>query len=374
MALTAERAGADGGSRVPRRSADRSLMYILHAGNLYGTERMALATIVGLRDEFQPLLVTPPGTVVDEARRLEVPVAVFRSRFELAACMRRFFAERSDIVVVATGIVHSVIATALNAAYRRRLVHLHVVHGGSDDVHSYGRKKLLNRAGVTFVAVSDFVRDRLRSYGVRADRIRVIENFVPEMQSENSPHRASFSGEPVRRVIVISRLDRVKRVHLLLDALEACPELSALDVKIFGGPGDDYEEIRRRVSRSHPNVQLMGFAADIAEQLARSDLLVHLCPTEPFGLGVIEAMAADVPVLVPDGGGAGAIVQHGVTGYRFRTDDRGDLVRQLQAVVRSTPDQLNRVVANGRRLLLTRFSPAARLDDYRALMTGAGSR
>ena len=38
------------------------LIYALHSGNLYGTERMALATLAGLSgDEFAPWLIAPPG-------------------------------------------------------------------------------------------------------------------------------------------------------------------------------------------------------------------------------------------------------------------------------------------------------------------------
>ena len=37
------------------------LVYALHSGNLYGTERMALATLQGLRDRFDPVLLAPPG-------------------------------------------------------------------------------------------------------------------------------------------------------------------------------------------------------------------------------------------------------------------------------------------------------------------------
>ena len=45
------------------------LIYALHSGNLYGTERMALSTAAGLLDRFTPLIMRPrPG-----ARRSRAP-------------------------------------------------------------------------------------------------------------------------------------------------------------------------------------------------------------------------------------------------------------------------------------------------------------
>ena len=46
------------------------LLYSLHSGNLYGTERMALATALGLRDEFETTFVAPEGPFHAEASRI----------------------------------------------------------------------------------------------------------------------------------------------------------------------------------------------------------------------------------------------------------------------------------------------------------------
>ena len=66
---------------------------------------------------------------------------------------------------VATGVMHSAVCLTLNLLYRRRIRHFHIVHGGSSDLHSYGRKKWLNHTGVRFIAVSDWTKQKLISYG-----------------------------------------------------------------------------------------------------------------------------------------------------------------------------------------------------------------
>ena len=63
------------------------------------------------------------------------------------------------------------------------------------------------------------------------------------------------------------------------------------------------------------------FRPSAAEYYAASDLLIHTCPTEPFGMVILEAMAARIPVLVPDEGGAASLIDDGRTGFKFKADD-----------------------------------------------------
>jgi hypothetical protein len=65
-----------------------ALLYALHSGNLYGTERMALATLEGLLDEFDPIVFAPPGAALQEAQRRGIPGFAFRNPLEFALQLR----------------------------------------------------------------------------------------------------------------------------------------------------------------------------------------------------------------------------------------------------------------------------------------------
>jgi glycosyltransferase involved in cell wall biosynthesis len=345
----------------------RPLIYALHSGNLYGTERMALATLSGLSNEFAPWLLAPNGPVIDEARRLGIPARAFSGARDFARQLQPLVAAHRNFAFVATGVVHSLACIALAGAYRRRVSHVHVVHGGTDERLSYGRKRLLNRLPVRFVAVSDFVRERLLAHRVRDERVAVIENFLPDTQVAGASRRPPFARAGVRRVAIVSRIDPIKRVDLALDALDRAPELAALEINVFG-TGWSLDALRERAARSHPNVRFHGFRDDVGDRLAEHDLLLHLCPQEPFGLAVIEAMAAGLPVLVPDSGGAGSLVRPGDTGFHFRANDAHDLSNALKALSLTDADELNRVVARADAALCERFGERARLADYRRLL------
>ncbi len=348
------------------------LLYVLHSGNLYGTERMALATLEGLGTDVDPVLCAPPGPVLAESQRRGVPSIAFKSPRDLALLLRRELSSRRAVSFAATAVTHSLLFVALNALYRRRGVHIHMVHGGTDERDSYGRKKVLNPTGVRFVAVSDYVRERLIANGVRADRITVIENFLGSEDVAARPRRPAFTIPGVRRVLVVSRVDPIKRVDLLLDALDRHTGPRSLEFRILG-TGWDLDALRERARATHPNVAFAGFSDDVPGELARSDLLLHLCPVEPFGLAILEAMAAGIPVLVPDSGGAGSLVEDGVSGLRFRADDADDLARRLATLQTADAQTLNRLVAGGDRQLATCFSAAARIADYRRLFKGVAS-
>lgn len=337
----------------------QAIIYILHSGNLYGTERMALATMTGLNQQGRGTLLAPPGPVHGEAARLGLDSRSFASVSDLFRALRGALVRHGQYQIVATGVSHSLIAQALAWVRRCRIRHLHVVHGGTDERLSYGRKALLGRLPVTLIAVSAFVRDRLLAHGCREQNISIIENFLPA-----PPARQRNQGRPgpIKRVAMISRLDPIKRVHLLIEAIERQPAMRDLQFEIFG-EGSEFETLRRRAA-ALPNLILHGFRADAADRLAEFDLLVHTCAEEPFGLAILEAMASGVPVLVPNAGGAGALVDDGRTGFHFPANCSGGLANRLVDLMTLPPASLGQVIDGARHALATRFSPARGLGEY----------
>lgn len=347
------------------------LLYVLHSGKLYGTERVALDTAQGLADEFEPILFGPPGAAMDEAEKLGFEARRFRGAKQFAKTLRPCLARYPSLTFVATGVMHSAVCLMLNLLYRRQVTHFQIVHGGSNDTDSYARKKWLNHTGVRFIAVSQWTKEKLISYGVRADLIEVVPNSLPDARVANLPRRGPYDRPGIRSAIVVSRLDPMKRVGTLLDALDRGPrELAEISFRIFG-LGPEMDPLQARAAGTHPNVQFAGLSGDIPNQMAAADLLVHASPAEPFGLVVLEAMAANVAVLVADAAGPGAIVEDGVNGFKFRPEDPAHLAERLTQLQRAPADLLNAVVAGGRRTVEETYSARRMLAKYRGLFSPA---
>lgn len=346
------------------------LVYTLRDGNLYGTERMALATAAGLAAEgFDPTLIAPPGPALARAAAAGWTTLAFEGWAGFAAALTQVLSAHRRLAFLATDVKHSLAFAAANLAFRRRAAHVHPVHGGQPtDEIAYGRKRFAAKAGAVLVAVSDFVRRRLLDFGAPAGSVRVVENFLPPERIADAPKRPAFAEPGVRRIAVVSRLEWNKRLDVLLDALAGRADVAArLSVRVLGG-GAMCDGLRRRAAALPGRVEFVGFTDRVAEELASADLLVHTCPDEPFGLAVLEAMAADLPVLVPDAGGAGSLVTEGVSGFRYRAGDPGALADRLAELSSAPADRLNAVVGGARAGLADRFDARRRIADYRDLL------
>jgi glycosyltransferase involved in cell wall biosynthesis len=343
------------------------LLYALHSGNLYGTERMALATAEGLTDTFEPIIMAPAGPALEEAAKLGFSTRAFTDTRDFAMQARGVLANHKQLAFMATGVVHSLALIAWNMLYQRRVAHLHIVHGGTDERLSYGRKRWLNHFDVRFVAVSTFVRERLAVHGVAVANTAVVENFLPDLRVADAPRRIPFQAPGLHKVLVVSRIDPIKRIDVLLDALDREPKLRDIEFRLLG-TGWEFDTLKQRAADTHPNVKFEGFSADVAHAMTDADLLVHLCPFEPFGLAILEAMAAAVPVLVPDSGGAGSLVEDGVSGFQFKANDADDLARTLVSLMETDGRRFNDVVAQADVALRTRFSAARGIAGYRKLL------
>jgi glycosyltransferase involved in cell wall biosynthesis len=346
------------------------VLYVLHSSQLYGTERMALATAQGLADEFETIFIGPPGVGLIEAERLGFETRQYRTSKDLALVLRPLLKRFPSLTFVGTGPRYNLICIALNILYRRRIKHIQILHGGSGIDKDYDRKKVLNPFNITFVVVSQWSKDRLIDFGVR-NRIEVIGNFINPEQLARMPKRPSYAEPGVRRALIVSRVDPQKRVDLLLDALDLRgEELKDISFRVLG-VGPDIDNLRQRARKTHPNVEFVGFSADVAAELAAADLLVHTCPIETFGLAVLEAMAVGLPALVPDKGGTAVLIEDGVSGFTFRADEPNHLAERLIELKNAPADLFNRMAASASAKVDAEFSAQVALKRYRELFAPA---
>jgi glycosyltransferase involved in cell wall biosynthesis len=339
------------------------LVFVLHSSNLYGTERMSLATAEGLSNEFEPIFLAPPGPALTEAERLGFATGTYRTSLDLAKALRPILKAKKSLTLVATGPRYSLVCMAINLLYQRKIKQVQIVHAGAGEWKDYGRKKYLNPFKIVFVTVSHYCRDKLIHYGVKRP-IEVVGNYLREEQVQSVPRHRAFNAPPAKALIV-SRLVELKRLDVIFDALDCEPKLADFPIDIIGD-GPDRGKYDRRAAK-YPNVRILGFQANVAEYYAACDLLIHTCPTEAFGMVVLEAMAAYVPVLVTDQGGAATLVDDGRTGFKFKADDPQDLARKLVELRSIDPMQLNGIVETAAGELHTRFSEKASLRKYRRL-------
>ena len=214
---------------------------------------------------------------------------------------------------------------------------------------------------------------------VRADRITVIHNFLglPRESSEASASavpslwRTFPGGRPSHGVVGIGRLEHEKGFDRLLDAFAriaaAHPEWGLL----IAGRGSMQNALQRQARRLglQGRIHLAGWTEDPTPTLSESDVFVLPSRFEGFGIALIEAMAAGVPVVAFDcPAGPREIVRHGTDGILVPDGDVNALSQAL-AQVMSDPARRAALAKEAPRRVAERFSQERALLAWSELLT-----
>jgi glycosyltransferase involved in cell wall biosynthesis len=178
-----------------------------------------------------------------------------------------------------------------------------------------------------------------------------------------------MGGPAPLQVLIACRLVQVKRVDLLVTAMKLEPRLAQLmQVRVLGtGPLLD----QLSESANGLDFRFEGFRTDVPQVMAQSDVFVQTWAEEPFGLAVVEAMAAGLIVVAPDSGGAAEIVGDDRHGLFFRADDPHSLANALLRVAEMPASEraVMRHAAAARALAC--YSASARRDRLLEVFLGA---
>lgn len=202
------------------------------------------------------------------------------------------------------------------------------------------------------------------------------ELFTPDRRSEETRRELVGAVEPDALVLLaVGRLSVEKEWPVVIDAFRRLREHRKA-VLIFLGDGPERAALEAR-SAGLSEVRFLGFEADrlrLAKILASSDLLIHACPYETFGLGVAEAIACGLPVVVPDQGGA-AENADGPHAETFRAGDAGACAEAVERLLAREGSFMKDACQSARGQIGTmedHFAGVAEL--YRNLVARAASR
>ncbi len=90
---------------------------------------------------------------------------------------------------------------------------------------------------------------------------------------------------------------------------------------------------RREALGLGDRVKVVDHRADVSGALHALDVVAMPSRGEPFGMALLEAMAAGRPVVASDSGGPREIVEHGKSGLLFRTGDAAALAAAVGTVL-----------------------------------------
>ena len=369
-------------------------MKVLHvySGNLYGgVEAMlvvlarARASCPDMEPEFalcfdgrlaRELRACGAGVHLLGAVRASRPATVLRARRALG----RLLKERNpDFVMCHSAWSYSLFSTMARRAGRPVGFWLHDAVRGKHWTERWAR---LHTPDLV-IYNSAFTGHAVGSVFPRA-RAELVYCPVLPLVTENRRDvmRREFGISPETVVIAeVGRLERWKGHALLLHALGFLGDLPGWECWIVGGAQRaserTYEAQLRTLAVSRgvrTRVRFLGERDDIGTVLAGADIFCQPnVQPEPFGVAIIEALYAGVPVVATDTGGPHEIISGSGAGVLVpprRPDELANVLRQLL----EDPDRRRSMGAAGAGRAQALSDPGARLQQLHDLLASCVSR
>jgi glycosyltransferase involved in cell wall biosynthesis len=263
--------------------------------------------------------------------------------------------------LVHTHLVHADVYGALGA---RRLVS--TKH--NDDPFRAGSfryvERTLARRSARIIAITHaLARFQIERVGLPADKLEVIHyglDDLPRAWGTNPPDAVPSNA---RVLLCVCRLEPQKGVDVAIRALEQVPDAHLVVL----GEGPQRAELERL---GDDRVHLLGRVPDVAAWLRRAELLVHPVRWEGFGLALLEAMLASLPVVATRVSSIPEIVVEGDTGLLVPPDDPSALAAALNCALAEPGEYGSR----GRARAEAEFSVARMTDRTLAVYERALAR
>ena len=309
-------------------------MKVLHVhriGGIGGSERHLLTLLPALRERGVDVsflgLDDPSRAPNPFYEALDVPYERLRAPRDLDPALAwhvRRAARRADLVH--THLVHA----DVYGAFARRLVS--TKH--NDDPFRTGAFRFVERAlarrATRIIAITEsLARFQVERVGLPAAKVEVIHyglDDLPQAWGENPPDALSPDA---RLLLCICRLEPQKGVDVAIRALREIPGAQLVVL----GEGPQRGELGQLARELDVPVYLPGRVPDVAAWLRRADLLVHPVRWEGFGLALLEAMLATLPVVATRVSSIPEIVVDGESGLLVPPDDPGALAAAVNRVL-----------------------------------------
>jgi glycosyltransferase involved in cell wall biosynthesis len=260
-----------------------------------------------------------------------VPVRVIdwlgRGDIKAARELRRWLREEQFSIVhsSATG-KRGMLARALVRATTDARILLHL-HGRANERLGPQPRKSSALFADAVVAIS-----RAVAACAPTGRARIIYHGVDVDEFHNAAVSAPRKGQVIG---VAARLVPIKGIEFLIRAFAKLQDEFPQARLEIAGVGPELPRLEREVARlnARDRIVFLGWQANVAQTMARWDLLAMPSLEEGLGLAVLEAMAAGLPVVASEVGGLSEVVKHGETGWLVAAGEPEALANAIRSLL-----------------------------------------
>jgi len=370
-----------------------NILYISELLDMGGGERNLLSIVEKLdKHKFQPLVLCPrSGPLVRELEKRNIKF--FIQPFGIAKKFLGFFPIVSLITIIRfgklmfrekIGLVHAnCFSGVVFASIPAKLMGIPLVwsvHGWTSGAGVQGL--LINFFVERILVVSNAVRRFLCQSGlILDDKVRTIflgVDFKVFQDTQKSDIiRQEFAiNKDIPLIGMIGRLQAVKGHYYFLQAAQEIkkefPQAKFLLVgaRLFNRKSDEGypQEIAKWIKEMglEKDCICTGFRNDIPEILSALNMLVLPSLSESFGLILVEAMAAGVPVIATYSGGPEDIVEPGICGLLVAPKDSSALSKAALSILKN-PEKAREMVSSAKKRAQEIFSLDTQVNKIEAV-------
>ncbi len=199
------------------------------------------------------------------------------------------------------------------------------------------------------------------SRGFPREKITLIRHFSPLDIS----HRPLAGDREELRLVSVGRLVEKKGFHVLLGAFAGL-ENSKLRLEI-GGSGPERQRLQGMINELglQERVRLAGWIENVEDFLSRGDIFVLPSLDEPFGIVVLEAMAAGMPIVSTRSQGPREILSD-ETAWLCDIDDENSMRSALEQALSSRQERLRRG-NNAQQVFKSNYSKEVIIPRFKSL-------
>lgn len=252
------------------------------------------------------------------------------------------------------------------------LVHSLQFHLHRDKMDLRGRarlhmfRRMLTRTRSVW-AVSGAVARAIEEHaGYPADQTTVLHNGVDLRAYEQLPTRAEAKaalGLPTDAPLVlgVGRLHPAKNFPMLVRASAAVLRAEPKTRFALVGEGEERARIEAEIDAQGvaDSWTLLGQRSDVPRCLAAADAFVQPSDWEGFPVAVVEAMAAELPIITTDVAGVGEVIKHEAQGLLIPKGGEAELTAALLRLLTDSATSA-RIAASAKQLAWEHYN----LDAY----------
>lgn len=354
-----------------------------------GAEHLAIEMSLRLADQYgMPVIcLDEPGVLSGrlEARGIEVTALLREPSFRPSLAVKIARMTRDEGIDVLHCQQYSpFVYGALASLVRPRLKVVYTEHGRFSDAPPSLKRRVVNpwlaRLPGAIFAVSEELRQHMLREGFPAARVGVIHNGIDAGPApgwkDRERARAALGLTPGALVIgTAARLDPVKDLCTLVDAFAMVRRHRPEARLVIAGDGPERQPIRTRTASLglEGSVIMAGYRVDVRGLMPAFDIYVNSSISEGISLTILEAMAAELPVVATAVGGTPEVVAHETTGVLVPARNAGSLATGVLTLA-AQPALRRAMGLAARRAVEARFTMERMVDDYANVYEQLASR